>query len=235
MNFVKKPQVQFYGRRRGRGLLSARKHISQDLKTQMQISLEQGTEVLDLSKIFHHKEIWLEIGFGGGEHLVFQARRNPQVGFLGVEAFSNGVMSLMRWVAKENLDNVRVYEGDVRLLIPCLPANSLGRIFILFPDPWPKNRHHKRRLIHAQTLQEFHRILKPQGILRIASDHPSYTHWILKHIEETEYFKCSATHWEHRIKPPEDWTPTRYEIKARQAGRPPVFLDCHPQAVSHNP
>ena len=124
-------------------------------------------------------EVWLEIGFGGGEHLAEQAARRPDVLFLAAEPFLNGVASALRHIDERDLQNVRVHAGDARDLLAALPDASLDRVFILFPDPWPKARHHKRRLIQDEVVAELARVLKPGGALRFATDWKDYAAWTL--------------------------------------------------------
>lgn len=215
----------FFGRRKGKPLLRNRQKLMDELLPHLKISTEE--KILAPETLFDApvREVWMEIGFGAGEHLAFQAQNNPQVGIIGVEPFVNGVSSLLRYVDQQDLTNVRIFDGDVRLLLPKLEKHSFGKIFILFPDPWPKKRHHKRRLISKETLSIFHELLIEGGLLRIASDDPSYIDWILNHTNQSGLFsnlKGEKTDWQ---KLPKDWGQTRYEKKARKEGRAPVFLD----------
>ncbi len=169
--------------------------------------------------------LWLEIGFGGGEHLVAQARQNPHVNLIGCEPYVNGMASLLAQVAREKLDNVRVYDNDARLLLDALPDESLERIFVLFPDPWPKARHHKKRIVSQNSLALFHRKLTMGGLLRIATDHEDYGAWILEHALAFRRFRwCAASRHDWSI-PPQGWVSTRYQTKAEAEGRKAVFLD----------
>tara|TARA_R110001599_G_scaffold55753_63_gene154551 strand:+ start:2742 stop:3371 length:630 start_codon:yes stop_codon:yes gene_type:complete len=170
------------------------------------------------------KEVWLEIGFGGGEHLAAQAAANPDVGFIGSEPFMNGVASLIRHCEDQALSNVRVYPDDVRDLLPLLPDGSLTRIAVLFADPWPKKRHHSRRIIQHESIAEFHRLIAPGGELRLATDDIRYLRWMLARATAHRGFRWQAqgpSDWRVR---PEDWPETRYEAKAREQGRRPAFL-----------
>jgi tRNA (guanine-N7-)-methyltransferase len=167
---------------------------------------------------------WLEVGFGGGEHMAAQAARRPDVLILGAEPFQNGVASALRHVDERGLANVRIHDGDVRELVARLPDRSLDRIFVLFPDPWPKARHKKRRLIQADTVAEFARILTPGGGLRFASDWADYVDWSLQRILADGGFRWTARRADDWRKPPVDHVTTRYEEK--QLGDcAPVFLD----------
>jgi tRNA (guanine-N7-)-methyltransferase len=168
--------------------------------------------------------VWLEIGFGGGEHLAEQAARHPEIGFIGSEVFENGVAKLLAEIDRRRLGNVRLFADDARPLIEALAPASIGRVFILFPDPWPKQRHHKRRLVAAPTLDRLAEIMPVRAELRLATDDPGYLLWMLEHATTHPGFVWLARRpadWRER---PPDWPPTRYEAKARAAGRTPVFL-----------
>jgi tRNA (guanine-N7-)-methyltransferase len=169
-------------------------------------------------------EVWLEIGFGGGEHLAGQAARRPDVLFLAAEPFLNGVASALRHIDEMGLKNVRLRCGDARELLTDLPEASLDRIFILFPDPWPKARHHKRRLIQAETVADLARVLKPGGGLRFATDWKDYAGWTLERMIRSGAFDWTARQAADWRNPPADHITTRYETK--QLGDcAPVFLD----------
>jgi tRNA (guanine-N7-)-methyltransferase len=180
---------------------------------------------IDLHLMFPEAQRFaLEVGFGGGEHLAEQARRNPDTGFIGCEPFENGVAKLLTQVQASRLRNVRVVPDDARDILVRLPDASLSFVFVLFPDPWPKLRHHKRRFIQTRTLDQIHRLLKPGGELRIATDHTDYGQWALMHLMRDNRFEWAATRaadWRVR---PADWVPTRYEQKALKAGRSCIYL-----------
>ena len=169
-------------------------------------------------------EVWLEIGFGGGEHMAAQASRRPEVLVIGAEPFQNGVASAVRHIEEQNLANVRLHDGDVRDLIARLPEASLERVFILFPDPWPKARHHKRRLVQADLVAELARVLKPGGALRFASDWADYVDWSLERLRASPAFRWTAERADDWKRPPDDHVTTRYEEK-RLGDCDPVFLD----------
>ena len=169
-------------------------------------------------------EVWLEIGFGGGEHMAAQAARRPDILILGAEPFQNGVASALRHIDEAALTNVRVLDGDARELMANLPDASLDRIFVLFPDPWPKSRHNKRRIVQAETVAEFARLLKPGGRLRFASDWADYVDWSLLRITANPAFRWTAERAEDWRTPPADHITTRYEEK-RLGDCAPVFLD----------
>ena len=169
-------------------------------------------------------EAWLEIGFGGGEHLAAQAAKRPDVLFIGAEPFQNGVASALRHIDEAALTNVRVHDGDARELLARIPDASLERIFILFPDPWPKARHHKRRLLQRDTAVELARVLKPGGRLRFASDWANYVDWSLEILNATPGLTWTAELASDWRMPPADHVTTRYEEK-RLGDCAPVFLD----------
>jgi tRNA (guanine-N7-)-methyltransferase len=168
--------------------------------------------------------VWLEIGFGAGEHLAHQAEQHPEIGFIGCEVFENGIARLLGDIAHRELANIRIFADDARLLLDCLMPASIGRVFILFPDPWPKERHHKRRLVARATLDRLGIVMQPGAELRLATDDPGYLVWMLEHVTahpEFEWLARGPTDWRER---PPDWPATRYEEKARAAARTPVFL-----------
>ena len=169
-------------------------------------------------------EVWLEIGFGGGEHMAAQAARRPDVTVLGAEPFLNGIASALRHIDEQGLSNVRLHDGDARELLERLPDASLERIFVLFPDPWPKTRHKKRRLIQADTVGAFARVLKPGGTLRFASDWADYVDWTLERFLTSPAFCWTAERADDWRRPPADHITTRYEEK-RLGDCAPVFLD----------
>ncbi len=169
-------------------------------------------------------EIWLEVGFGGGEHLAWQAKHHPEIGFIGCEPFINGVGRLLTQLDQQGSQNVRIFRDDARFLVKALPDQSISRMFLLFPDPWPKKRHWRRRFIQPDTLQDLARILKPGSELRLASDDMSVLRWMLWQTTQCSAFQWLAKRpcdWEQR---PEDWPQTRYEAKGIRAGRKPAFL-----------
>ena len=170
------------------------------------------------------REAWLEIGFGGGEHMASQAARAPDVLIVGCEPFLNGVASAVRHVAEQDLKNVRIHDGDARELATRLPDASLDRVFILFPDPWPKARHHKRRIVQSDMVAELARVLKPGGRLRFATDVAGYADWALERILASPEFDWPAQRADDWRLAPADHITTRYEEK-RLGDCEPVFFD----------
>ena len=169
-------------------------------------------------------EVWMEIGFGGGEHLAEQAARRPDVLFLAAEPFLNGVASALRHIDERSLDNVRIHAGDARELLNALPDVCLDRVFILFPDPWPKARHHKRRLIQSDLVLDLARVLRPGGALRFATDWKDYAAWTLERLLHSGRFGWAAERADDWRVPPADHITTRYEVKGLGDCQP-VFLD----------
>lgn len=169
-------------------------------------------------------QAWLEIGFGGGEHMAAQAARAPDTLIIGAEPFQNGVASALRHVDEQGLKNVRIHDGDVRELMALMPDASLDRAFILFPDPWPKARHNKRRLIQTETVAELARLLKPGAPLRFASDWADYVDWTLERVLADGRFGWAAERADDWRLPPADHITTRYEEK-KLGDCAPVFLD----------
>jgi len=170
------------------------------------------------------REVWLEIGFGGGEHMAAQAARAPDVLILGAEPFTNGVASAVRHIDEQGLANVRLHDDDVRELIARLPDASLARVFILFPDPWPKTRQQKRRLVQPELVAELAHVLRPGGRLRFASDVASYVDSALERFTANPAFIWQAGRADDWRVPPADHITTRYEEK-RLGDCAPVFLD----------
>ena len=170
------------------------------------------------------RETWLEIGFGGGEHLAAQAARHPEVMLLGAEPFLNGVASVVRWVDERTLSNVRLFQGDARELIAAIPDGALSRVFVLFPDPWHKLRHHKRRLMSPETLGEIARVLKVGGRFRFATDWKDYADWTLERALKEGRLRWMAERADDWRTQPEDHVTTRYEVK-KLGDTAPIFLE----------
>lgn len=212
--------LRSYGRRRGRALSARQKALWRDLLPRVAVPSDPE-RLRRLQDLFPQpvREVWLEIGFGGGEHLVWQAMHQRDIGFIGCEPFEDGSVKLLSAIELEGLANVRVCAGDARPLLRLLPAQSIGRTFILFPDPWPKKRHHKRRLISAATLGELARIMRSGAELRIATDVGAYASESLRATLASRSFHWTATgpqDWRRRTP---DWPQTRYEQKAAAEGR----------------
>jgi tRNA (guanine-N7-)-methyltransferase len=216
-----------YGRRQGRPLRAGRKALLEEALPPLEIALPEEGERLHPANLFDPPpaRLFLEIGFGGGEHLAWQAGRHPDAAFLAAEYFITGVASLLGQLrAVGSTVPLRLYIGDARDLLDCLPDAVLDRIFILFPDPWPKRRHHKRRLIQPDSVAQLARVLKDGGELRFATDDPGYLAWTLERLTAAPALAwrvAAPADWRCR---PDDWPATRYEEKALAAGRTPAYL-----------
>ncbi|MDZ4790439.1 MAG: tRNA (guanosine(46)-N7)-methyltransferase TrmB [Hyphomicrobiales bacterium] len=216
-------EERFYGRRKGRPLTPRRQKLLDDLLPKLRIDVS-APPPYGLASLFEAPitDIWLEIGFGGGEHLIAQARRRPDVGFIGAEPFLNGVAKVIAQVSAHNLMNVRVLDNDVRPLMAWLPDASLGRAFILFPDPWPKRRHDGRRIVSPDLIAQLERTLRPGAMLTIASDIEAYIRGVMSVMSEVPSF--AAIERDILLRP-RDWAVTRYEEKALAAGRACRYLE----------
>ncbi len=216
------PYWRLYGHRRRRLRRGQEKLVNELLP---RLSISPGSDRLDARRIFESsKEIWLEIGFGAGEHFIWQAENHPDIGCIGCEPFLNGVAKALVQIQNKGLENVRLFMGDARDLLDRMPPGSVSRVFVLFPDPWPKKRHHKRRLIRASMLDQLSRVLSPGGIVRVATDISDHCRWILRHFaahQDFDWLAERAGDWRNRG---DDWPETRYEAKAKAAGRTCVYL-----------
>lgn len=220
-------RILFYGRRKGKKMHAQRQETYETTLPAVQITLPDGDGKIDPRVFFGgaYDKIQLEVGFGGGEHLAWHARQNPDTGFIGCEPFINGVASLCQHIREHDLKNIRIWPDDARIFMPRLADASLDRCFVLNSDPWPKRRHQKRRFIQPETLDDIHRLLKDGAELRLSSDHPVLAGWQL----EQTYFhggfywqaQC-ADDWRRR---PDDFPETRYQKKGATQGRPTVFLN----------
>jgi len=215
-----------YGRRRGKKLRDGQQSLLDTLLPRLTLAVPPEPAKIDLAQAFGGTlpldGVWLEVGFGAGEHLVWQAKEHPRVGLIGCEPYINGVAKCLAHIEREGLENIRLFTDDARLVMNALPDQSLSRAFVLFPDPWPKSRHHKRRFVQRDNLDLLARLLKPGAELRLATDDPSYLPWMVEHACTHPAFEWLAERpadWRGR---PADWPPTRYETK-RIAGVP-VFL-----------
>ncbi|HWA04803.1 MAG TPA: tRNA (guanine(46)-N(7))-methyltransferase TrmB [Rhizomicrobium sp.] len=210
-----------YGRRKGPKLSAHQAHLRETLLPQLSLRLEHGR---DPRSYFSPpaEDVWLEVGYGGGEHLLWQAEHNPHVGLIGAEPYEGGTAKLLSKLEAARARNLRLYEGDAREIVDMLPDASIGRVFILFPDPWPKTRHHKRRFIQMEMLDRLARVTRPGAELRFATDDATYLLWALERIAAHPMFEWTAAcaaDWTTR---PPDWPQTRYEAKAIQG--PPAYL-----------
>ncbi len=217
--------LRSYGRRKARPLSERKVRLLDELLPSLRVPLASPARA-PLTKLFAEPltDVWLEIGFGSGEHLAWQAEHHPDIGFIGCEPFINGVSSLLGTIEARGLKTIRLHDGDAREVLAWLPSSSVGRAFILFPDPWPKKKHLKRRLLGTETVADLARILKSGAELRFASDSPDYAGEALRTLVAGGTFDWTAEgakDWRQR---PADWPETRYERKALSAGRKPAYL-----------
>ena len=212
-----KPRA-FFGRRSGKRLHKGQDRLFRETLPTLEIAL--GEAPLDPAVLFpgRHRLV-LEIGYGGGEHLAREALTHPEAGFIGAEVFSGGIAKMVEAIDAEAIDNVRLFTDDALKLLPKLPDASLDEVFLLYPDPWPKTRHHKRRFVSPTTLGELARVLKPGGLFRFATDIEDYANWTLAHIVRAPAFRFEAGEPASWHLPYPGWQPTRYEEKARREGR----------------
>ncbi len=220
-------QRNFYGRIRGKALKPSQKGYLEDLDALSpgEVTREENPErvPLDLEALFGGRPVWLEVGFGSGEHLVHQAVANPDVGIIGVEPYINGVATLLGKLRRAKPGNVRVHPGDARDLMEVLPEGSVAKAFLLYPDPWPKARHHRRRFVTPEHLEPLHRVLAPGAEFRLATDIPDYVRQALEEVPKAG-FEWLAERAEDWREPWSDWLSTRYEQKALREGRVPHYL-----------
>ena len=211
--------IASYGRRHGRRLRPGKLTLIETLLPQLEIKLLE-TGMVEPSSLFEQKKpIWFEIGYGGGEHLAHQAALYPEANFIGCETYVDGIASMLSHINEAGLKNIRLFTEDARLLMERLPDKSLERVFVLYPDPWPKTRHHKRRIISKDFLEELTRLMTNGAQLRLATDYADYATWMLERLLSHPQFEWTARTCDDWLNPWADWISTRYEQKAL-AGRP---------------
>jgi len=224
-----------HGRHGAKRLRAGRRRLLDELLPRLEISLPERGELaapLSLFPATARSALWLEIGFGAGEHLAAQAAAHPEVGIIGCEPYRNGIARLLGDIESQGLNNIRLFTDHAADLVAALPAASLERVFLLFPDPWPKRRHHKRRIVQTEFLDHLARAMAAGGELRVASDHKGYCHWIMAHLLGHTGFAWEGGDWRAR---PADWPPTRYEAKALAAGSRCVYLRFRRRLRSRRP
>ena len=216
--------ISSFGRRYGRRLPPNAKRLVKELLPTISITAPESGS-LDLQSLFPDAISYqMEIGFGAGEHLAALARTYPDVGFIGCEPFINGVAKLLVEIEEQSLSNIRLFTDDARLLCDVLPDASIDKIHILFPDPWPKLRHHKRRLVSAETLSQLARLQKKGAALQLATDHEDYANWMLEQLLTHPDYTWTAQSKADWQSPPSDWVATRYQHKTSAEGRAPMFF-----------
>lgn len=215
----------FFGRRRGKTLRASQADALETVLAALRLDLGRpAPEHLAALYAVPVARFRLEIGFGGGEHLLHEADRFPETGFIGVEPFVNGMAKMAAALAETPRANLRLHDDDATRLLDWLPAASLDAIDLLYPDPWPKKRHWKRRFVNRVNLDRFARVLKPGGIFRFASDIDTYVNWTLQHCRAHPAFEWQAAGPGDWRDPYEGWPGTRYEAKAIREGRTPAYL-----------
>ncbi len=218
------PHRRLYGRAKGKALRQHQTELVEGLLPQLSLDLAQS--VIDPAALFPIPvcDIRLEIGFGGGEHLIEAAARQPEVGFLGAEPFMNGMARLLSQIERRGLANIRLHRGDAVEIIDRLPDESLARVYLFYPDPWPKRRQRKRRFVSEDSLARLARVMRRGAELRFATDIDDYAAWTLARLRASpDFCWTAATAADWRV-PWEGWTQTKYESKAIAAGRKPLYL-----------
>lgn len=213
---VRKLELRSFGRRRGRKPSDPQAALLADVLPRVAVDL--------VAPVGSQTTTWLEIGFGGGEHLIWQAMANPHTTLIGCEPFEDGVMKVLSAIEERGLSNIRVHMGDARDVLRALPDASIARAFILFPDPWPKRKQRKRRLVNSALLKLLARVMQPGSELRIGTDIGDYARTMLEAFQNEPAFQWMAdspADWRIR---PDDWPQTRYEAKAAEEGRQRTYF-----------
>jgi len=215
----------FFGRRKGHALRPRQAALMETLLPQLAIDLETPAPA-ELARLFPAPvdSVRLEIGFGGGEHMIAQAVQHPHTGFIGAEPFVNGMAKALAAITERRLDNIRLHFGDAAFLLEWLPASALTRVDLLYPDPWPKRRHWKRRFVQDDSVAQLARVLRPGGEFRFASDIPDYAAWTLARLTRSPAFTWTAERADDWRQPWDGFFSTRYEAKAKREGRLPCYL-----------
>lgn len=223
-----RPHRNFYGRLKGKHLKQSQEgYLEEDLDSlspgAVDWDVNPDRTPLDLKGLFNGSPAWLEIGFGGGEHLVHQCQSNPDVGIIGCEPYINGVGMLLGKVRRAEVSNLAVYPGDVRDMFDVLPDDAIDKAFLLYPDPWPKSRHHRRRFVTAEHLEPLARVLKSGAEFRVATDIPDYVRQTMEQVPKHGFEWTAEGPNDWRL-PWNDWISTRYEQKALREGRTPHYM-----------
>jgi tRNA (guanine-N7-)-methyltransferase len=224
------PWRNFYGRRHGKKLRAGQQALLETRLAELAppgVGWDENPErrPIDLGALFPRaREVWLEIGFGGGEHMIAEASANPDVGVIGCEPFVNGVAKLLAAIERAGVRNLRVHAGDARDLLDVIPDGALGRAYLLYPDPWPKKRHWRRRFVSRENLDALARVLRPGAELRVATDIDDYVRHTLEHVAARDDFEWLAERAADWRAPWPGWPSTRYEAKALREGRRPTYL-----------
>ena len=219
-----KERPEWHGRRRGKKLRARQRGLLENLLPFLKVTPLNFDPHFETTMSEVPNQVWLEIGFGGGEHLAALAMAHPQIGFIGCEPFINGVAKLLTVIQAHNLKNIRICDNDARPLLDVMNAQSIDRAFVLFSDPWPKKRHHKRRFIIEENLSRLARVLKNDAEILFASDHCGFVSWSLEQFICHPDFTWNARSFRDWRNPPKDWVATRYEEKALARHKNPVYL-----------
>ncbi len=216
-------QGAFFGRRKGHKLRLGQAELFSSLLPRLRVN---PGDLAEPDRIFGRPvdDVRLEIGFGGGEHLLARARANPRAGFIGCEPFVNGMAKLLAAIDAEGLDNIRVWDGDASVVLAALPQECLSTVYLLYPDPWPKRRHHKRRFVSDERLAAISRVLRPGGMFLFASDIDHYVGWTLARVLRSGELTWTARRPDDWRRPFDGWPGTRYERKAVREGRIPSYI-----------
>jgi tRNA (guanine-N7-)-methyltransferase len=219
------PRGSFFGRRKGHKLRLHQADLIESLLPRLAIDIAKPCPP-DLAGLFDPPadEIRLEIGFGGGEHLIAEARAFPGTGFIGCEPYVNGMAKILTQIEALGIGNIRLFAGDAAELLAWTPPRALARIDLIHPDPWPKRRHWKRRFVQDATVAAMARILKPEGEFRFVSDIDGYVAWTLRHVLPAPDFHWTAERASDWRLPWADYTMTRYGMKAEREGRRAAYL-----------
>ena len=232
-----KKELRFFGRRKGKTIKTSKQQLIDELLPKLKPSFESkevGKVICSDFFAFHPKECWLEIGFGGGEHVADLALKYKEVGFFAAEPFINGVASLLAHLNgshegktthagldENRADNVRIWDDDVREVFPYFKDGSFQKVFLLYPDPWPKARHAERRFTNQINQRNLYRLMSDEALFYVATDVKEYAEWTLEQVQALDIFEQVN---KDTSVPPEDWVPTRYEKKGILAGRKPIYL-----------
>jgi tRNA (guanine-N7-)-methyltransferase len=221
-----------HGRRRGKKLRAYHCLLIEAALPRLALNLSET--ITDAAALFPHRpdEIWLEIGFGGGEHLAALAAEKTQAGVIGCEAFHNGMAKALALIDANPLTNIRLYEGDAGLVIDALPNHCLAGVYLLYPDPWPKRRQHKRRFLSDSMLARLARVMRPGAELRFATDIDHNAGWTLARVLRSSDFTWAPNNAANWQTPWEGWSGTRYEAKALLEGRKPAYFTFYRTAMS---
>ncbi len=217
-------RLKTFGRRRGKTLRKGQKQALAIVLPEISIHPDDLASGDGQKFCADAHEIRMEIGFGGGEHLMRAAEAEPDVTFIGCEPFINGVGKLAAAIAEKQIKNIRLYADDAMDMLRALPDSSISLIYVLYPDPWPKPRQRKRRFINVESLTEIARVLKCGGELRFATDIDDYCAWTMARVSKLRAFRWQANDASNWLVPWPNWSSTRYEVKARREGRPSAYL-----------